>query len=103
MINYNKNKLINQALDKYYDTFAHMLDTTEYVPQSYNDKIGKYIFKNMKRHFKLINKEDRKFQRKFKKELKAKKKKEKPVKSKWSLFRLFKRKKQTTQRERSTD
>ena len=103
MINYNKNKLINQALDKYYDTFAHMLDTTEYVPQSYNDKIGKYIFKNMKKHFRLINKEDRKFQRKFKKELKAKKKKEKPVKSKWSLFRLFKRKNQTTQCERSTD
>ena len=103
MINYNKNKLINQALDKYYDTFAHMLDTTEYVPQSYNDKIGKYIFKNMKRHFRLINKEDRKFQRKYKKELKAKKRKEKPIKSKWSLFRLFKRNKQTTQRERSTD
>ena len=103
MINYNKNKLINQALDKYYDTFAHMLDTTEYVPQSYNDKIGKYIFKNMKRHFRLINKEDRKFQRKFKKELKVKQRKEKPIKSKWSLFRLFKRKKQTTQCERSTD
>ena len=103
MINYNKNKLINQALDKYYDTFAHMLETTEYVPQSYNDKIGKYIFKNMKRHFKLINKEDRKFQRKFKKELKVKQKNEKPIKSKWSLFRLFKRKKQTIQCERSTD
>ena len=103
MINYNKNKLINQALDKYYDTFAHMLDTTEYVPQSYNDKIGKYIFKNMKKHFKLINKEDRKYQRKFKKEMKAMKKKEKPIKSKWSLFRLLKQKKRNKQCERSTD
>ena len=27
MINYNKNKLINKTLDKYYETFSHMLDT----------------------------------------------------------------------------
>ena len=93
MINYNKNKLINQALDKYYDTFAHMLDTTEYVPQKYNDKIGKYIFKNMKRHFKLIDKEDKKYQKTVRKVQKEKEKKEKPVKSKRSLFSLFKRKK----------
>ena len=57
MINYNKNKLINQTLDKYYDTFSHMLDTCDYVPEKYNEKIGKYIFKNMKKHFKLIDKE----------------------------------------------
>jgi len=93
VINYNKNKLINQALDKYYDTFAHMLDTTEYVPQKYNDKVGKYIFKNMKKQFKLIDKEDRKYQKKFRKELKEKEKKAKPVKPKRSLFSLFKRKK----------
>ena len=72
MINYNKNKLINQTLDKYYDTFAHMLDTCDYVPEKYNEKIGKYIFKNMKRHFKLIDKEDRKFQKEFKKKNKLK-------------------------------
>ena len=73
IINYNKNKLINQTLDKYYDTFAHMLDTTEYVPQKYNDKIGKYIFKNMKRHFKLIDREDKKYQKEIIKKLKTKK------------------------------
>ena len=69
MINYNKNKLINKTLDKYYETFSHMLDTVDYVPEKYNNKIGKYIFKNMKRHFKLIDKEDRKFQKEFKKKL----------------------------------
>ena len=72
LINFNKNKLINQTLDKYYDTFAHMLDTCDYVPEKYNNKIGKYIFKNMKRHFKLIDKEDRKFQKEFKKKNKLK-------------------------------
>ena len=54
LINYNKNKLINKTLDEYYATFSHMLDTYDYVPEKYNAKIGKYIFKNMKKSFKLI-------------------------------------------------
>lgn len=94
MINYNKNKLINQTLDKYYDTFAHMLDTCDYVTEKYNNKIGKYIFKNMKRHFKLIDKEDRKFQKEFKKKVKEKENANKPKKEKWHLFKkLFRKKK----------
>ena len=70
MINYNKNELINTTLDKYYETFSHMLDTSDYVPDKFNDKIGKYIFKNLKKTFKLIDSDDRKFQRKFKKDIK---------------------------------
>lgn len=100
MINYNKNKLINQTLDKYYDTFSHMLDTSDFVPEKYNNKIGKYIFKNMKRHFKLIDREDRKFQRNFRKKIKEQEKQakqlemaNKPKKDKWQfLKRLFKKK-----------
>ena len=49
MINFNKNKLINETLDKYYDTFSHTLDTADYVPEKFNMKISKYIFKNMKK------------------------------------------------------
>ena len=49
MINFNKNKLINITLDKYYDTFAHTLDTSDFVPEKFNKKICKYIFKNMKK------------------------------------------------------
>ena len=45
MINYNKNKLINKTLDKYYETFSHTLDTADFVPEKFNIKIGKYIFK----------------------------------------------------------
>ena len=85
MINFNKNKLINQVLEKYYETFSLTLDTADFVPEEYNDKINKYIFKNMKRHFKKIDKEDKKFQRKFKKENKIKIKKLKGVK-KYGIF-----------------
>lgn len=80
MINFNKNKLINEVLEKYYETFSLTLDTADFVPEEYNDKINKYIFKNMKRHFKKIDREDKKFQRKFKKENKIKIKKLKGVK-----------------------
>ena len=85
MINFNKNKLINQVLEKYYETFSLTLDTADFVPEEYNDKINRYIFKNMKRHFKKIDKEDKKFQRKFKKENRIKMKKLKGVK-KYGIF-----------------
>jgi hypothetical protein len=49
MINFNKNKLINKVLENYYQTFSMTLDTADYVPEKYNDKIIKYIFKNIKK------------------------------------------------------
>lgn len=72
MLNYNKNKLINQALIKYYETFSLTLDTVDFVPERFNKKICKYIFKNMKKAFRKIDKEDRKFQRQFRKEIRRK-------------------------------
>ena len=39
MLNYNKNKLINQALTKYYETFSYTLDTVDFVPEKFNKKI----------------------------------------------------------------
>ena len=74
MINYNKNDLINETLDQYYTTFAHTLDTGDYVPDKFNDKIRKYIFKNMKGAFRKINKEDRSYQKELRKEEKAERK-----------------------------
>ncbi len=65
MINYNKNKLINECLIKYYETFSHTLDTADYVPEKYNAKILAYIFKNMKRQFKKIDREDKRYQKKL--------------------------------------
>ena len=72
MINYHKNKLINKTLDKYYETFSHTLDTVDFVPEKFNIKIGKYIFKNMKKAFRQIDKEDRVYQRELRKKLKIK-------------------------------
>jgi len=72
VINYNKNKLINKALDKYYETFSHTLDTADFVPAEFNDKINKYIFKNMKKTFKKLDKEDKTYQKFLKKKEKAK-------------------------------
>ena len=91
MINYNKNKLINKTLDMYYDTFSHMLDTTEYVPEKYNEKIGKYIFKNMKKSFRQIDREDKRYQRKLRKKIKEKKKLEKGINPKNKLLELFRK------------
>lgn len=67
MINYHKNELINEALLKYYETFSHTLDTADFVPEKFNDKISKYIFKNMKKAFRLLDFEDKKFQKETKK------------------------------------
>ena len=77
MINYNKNKLINECLNKYYETFSHTLDTADFVPEKYNDKINAYIFKNMKRAFKRIDKADKQFQKEFRKKEKLKMKQRK--------------------------
>ena len=75
MINYNKNKLINECLGKYYETFARTLDTADFVPAEYNDKINAYIFKNMKKAFKKVDKEDKRFQKALRQKAKAKTKK----------------------------
>lgn len=72
MINYNKNKLINECLVNYYETFAHTLDTGDYVPEKYNNKILKYIFKNMRRQFRKLDKEDRQYQRQANKKARLK-------------------------------
>lgn len=73
MINYNKNELIDECLVRYYKTFEHTLDTCDYVPEKFNNKILKYIFKNMKRQFKKLDREDRKHQKQLAKENKKNK------------------------------
>ena len=90
MINFNKNNLINKTLDKYYETFSHTLDTADYVPDKFNDKISKYIYKNMKKAFRQIDKEDRIYQKDIKRKLKLKQQEETSnkdhPKSKLALF-----------------
>lgn len=62
-MNYHKNDLIDECLTRFYQTFLITLDTADYVPDKYNEKILKYIFKNMKKAFGKINREDRRWQR----------------------------------------
>ena len=81
MLNYNKNKLINECLVKYYETFAHSLDTSDYVPEKYNNKILKYIFKNMRKQFRKLDKEDKKYQRQANKKARLKAKQAKKNKT----------------------
>lgn len=101
MINFNKNKLINKTLDKYYETFSHTLDTADYVPEKFNNKIHKYIYKNMKKAFRKIDKEDYKYQKDLTRKLKLKTQEEKATedktKNKLALFfqKLFSSKKRS--------
>lgn len=62
-MNYHKNDLIDECLGRFYQTFSLTLDTCDYVPKKYNDKILKYIFKCMKKSFRKIDKEDREYQK----------------------------------------
>lgn len=44
-----------------------MQDTADYVPEKYNNKILAYIFKSMKKQFKKIAREDKRYQKQRKK------------------------------------
>lgn len=81
MINYNKNKLINECQHEYYETFSCTLDTADYVPQKYSEKILAYIFKNMKKQFKKIDREDKLYQKSIVKQEKQKTKAKAKVKA----------------------
>ena len=80
MLNFNKNDLINDVLSEYYKTFSLTLDTADFVPEKYNSKISRYIFKNLKKMFRKIDKEDKRFQRELIKENKSKIKQDKKIK-----------------------
>ena len=54
-MNFHKNELINTTLYEFYKTFSCTLDTAEYVPEKYNKKIHKFIYKNMRKAFRKIN------------------------------------------------
>lgn len=65
-MNYHKNDLIDECLIRFYNTFSCTLDTADYVSDKYNAKILKYIFKNMKRAFRKLDREDRRWQKEHK-------------------------------------
>ena len=58
-----KNELIDEVLKRYFATFQITLDTADYVPERYGRKIHAFIFKNMKRKFREVNRAYRKQKR----------------------------------------
>ena len=71
-IEFYKNKYINEVLRNYYETFLCTLDTADYVPEKYNKKICKYIFKNLKLKLKEVDKVYKKVINDRKKKIKEK-------------------------------
>ena len=53
-----------------YGTIQHTLDTADYVPEKFNKKIHKYIFKNMNKQLKKVDRIDRQYQNKLKQAVK---------------------------------
>lgn len=46
---FRKNDLINETLDKNFETWSHTLDTADFVPKKYLNRINKIIFNNLQR------------------------------------------------------
>ena len=49
---FKKNELLNDILDKHFETWSHTLDTGDFVPTKYLKKVDKIIFKNLKKKIK---------------------------------------------------
>ena len=93
-MDYYKNKLLNELLEVYYDNFSKTLDTADYVPRQYTKKINKYIFKNMKRAFKRLDKEDKIHCKAVAKKLKLSKRKAKKERKEIAKQEKIKKKKE---------
>lgn len=65
-MDFKKNELINEVLNKYFETFSLTLDTCDFVPEKFLKKIHKYIYKNMKNKFKEVERENRLYLKKIK-------------------------------------
>lgn len=76
-----KNEIINEILKNYYNTFSLTLDTSDFVPEKYNKRIRRFIFKNMRSKFKEVNVSYRKA-KKLIKEMVALEEKEEEMKNK---------------------
>ena len=49
-----KNELFNETLDKFFETWSHCLNVVDFVPKKYLDKIDKKIFRDMKKKIKEV-------------------------------------------------
>lgn len=52
---FNKNDLINQTLDKHFDSWKHTLNTADFVEKRYLNYIDRVIFDNLKKKLKEVD------------------------------------------------
>ncbi len=65
-MNFNKNDLMDALHSRFFESWAITLDVSDYVPEEYLEKVENYIFKNLKKQWKKIDKEDRLYQKSLK-------------------------------------
>lgn len=61
--NYNEPKMLITWEKKYCKAFEAMLDTADYVPEKYRDKIIRYVFKRMKKALRRVDAGNRSYQK----------------------------------------
>lgn len=54
-MDFNKNDMINETLDKYFETWQHTQDTSDFVDEKFLKRVDKYIFKNLVKQFRRID------------------------------------------------
>lgn len=68
-INYNVNDLLDELHARFFQSYAMTMDTGDYVPQKYIDKVYKQIYKYQKKLYKKAGKTDKAYQKWFKSHL----------------------------------
>lgn len=66
MIDYKKYELMKECMAETFEVYKCTLDVADYVPESHLDKTFAWIYKNMKKKQRQIDKENRKYQRTLK-------------------------------------
>ena len=52
---FHKNDLINETLDKHFETWMHTLNTADFVPKKYLNYVDRIIFENLKKKLKEVD------------------------------------------------
>lgn len=68
-INYNEVDLLDELHRRFFESFAVTLDVADYVPQKYIDKVCSRIFKVLKKHYRIIGRTDKAYQKWFRENL----------------------------------
>lgn len=66
-MDYFFNDQLDVTLARYFQTYNVTVDTMDYVPTKHVTKIHAFVFKNLKRDFKLIRKDVKKHKRELRK------------------------------------